>query len=224
MNKMISAQECAAMIKPGMSMMAGGFMGVGAPESIIDALVASGIKNLELISSDTATMEKGVGKMVVAKCFKKITASHIGLNKETGRQLNEGEVEVNLIPQGTFVERIRAAGAGLGGILTPTGLGTIVEEGKQIIEVEGKKYLLELPLRADVAILHGSIVDTSGNVYHHETTRNFNPIMALGAETVFVEAQKLVEVGEIDPHLVMIPGKIVDHIVVTDATVMEVNL
>lgn len=213
MSKIISMTECMNLIKPNMSLMVGGFMGVGTPEGIVDALVESGTKDLTLICNDTAFENKGVGKMVVAKQFSKIIASHIGLNKETGRQLTSGEVEVELVPQGTLAERIRCGGAGIGGFLTPTGLGTLVEAGKRVIEVEGKAFLLELPLRADVAILHGSVVDKSGNVYHHETTRNFNPLMALAADIVIVEAEKLVEVGEIDPHLVMIPGKIVKHIV-----------
>lgn len=200
-----------------MSLMVGGFMGVGTPENIVDALVESKVKDLTLICNDTSFVDKGVGKMVVAKQFSKIIASHIGLNKETGRQLTAGEVEVELVPQGTLAERIRCGGAGIGGFLTPTGLGTIVEEGKQVIEVDKRSFLLELPLRADVAILHGSVVDKSGNVYHHETTRNFNPLMALAADTVIVEVEKLVEVGEIDPHLVMIPGKIVDYMVLGKA-------
>lgn len=213
MNKITSISECVKLIESGSTLMVGGFMGIGAPEAMIDALIKAGTDNINLISTDTATEVKGIGKMVVTKQFRSIKASHIGLNKETGRQLTSGETEVELIPQGTLAERIRAGGSGLGGFLTPTGIGTIVEEGKEIIEVEGKKYILELPLNADVAIVTGTKVDKAGNVYLAKTTRNFNPLMALAADVVIVEAREIVEVGEIDPHLVMIPGTLVDYIV-----------
>lgn len=213
MNKICSLNECVRYIKPGSSLMVGGFMGVGSPHSIIDTLVKSGIDGLTLICNDTSMVDYGVGRMVVKKQFSRIIASHIGLNKETGRQLMTGETEIELVPQGTLAERIRAGGAGLGGILTPTGVGTVVQEGKQVIELEGRKYLLELPLRADTAIIAGTIVDKSGNVYHAKTTRNFNPLMAMAADTVIVEAEKIVEVGELDPHMVMTPATLVDFIV-----------
>lgn len=213
MNKITSISECVKLVESGSTLMVGGFMGIGAPETMIDALVKAGMDNIDLISTDTATEVRGIGKMVVTKQFRSIKASHIGLNKETGRQLTSGETEVELIPQGTLAERIRAGGSGLGGFLTPTGIGTIVEDGKEIIEVEGKKYILELPLKADVAIVTGTKVDKAGNVYLAKTTRNFNPLMALAADIVIVEAREIVEVGEIDPHLVMIPGTLVDYIV-----------
>lgn len=213
MNKISSIEECVKLVKPGSTLMTGGFMGIGAPEAMIDALVKEGTSGLHLISTDTATEIRGIGKMVVSKQFASIKASHIGLNKETGRQLTSGETEVELIPQGTLAERIRAGGSGLGGFLTPTGIGTIVEEGKEIITVDGVKYILELPLKADVAIVTGTKVDKAGNVFMSKTTRNFNPLMALAAETVIVEAAEIVEVGDIDPHLVMIPGTLVDYIV-----------
>lgn len=213
MNKIFTVGECIKHIKPNSTLMVGGFMAIGTPEYIINALVENGVSGLTLICNDTATETTGVGKMVVKKQFTKIISSHIGLNKEAGRQLMSGETEVELVPQGTLAERIRAAGAGLGGFLTPTGLGTLVEEGKQIIKSDGNIYLLEKPLKADVAIIFGSIVDKSGNVYHSKTTRNFNPIMAMAADIVIVEAQKIVEVGEIDPHLVMTPATLVDYIV-----------
>ena len=213
MSKLCSIKECLRYIEPGSTLMVGGFMGVGSPHSIIDALVESGIDRLTLICNDTSMEDYGVGKMVVKKQFSRIIASHIGLNKETGRQLVAGETEIELVPQGTLAERIRAGGAGLGGVLTPTGVGTTVQEGKQVIELEGAKYLIELPLRADTAILAGTVVDKSGNVYHAKTTRNFNPLMAMAADTVIVEAEKIVEVGELDAHLVMTPGTLVDYIV-----------
>lgn len=213
MSKFISVNEATEHIKDGATLMVGGFLGVGTPHKIVNALVDKGVKDLTLICNDTAFVDKGVGLMVVSKQFKKIIASHIGTNKETGRQLTTGETKVELIPQGTLAERIRAGGSGLGGILTPTGIGTIVEEGKTIIEEDGMKYILEKPLRADVAILHGSVVDKAGNIFHKKTTRNFNPIMALAADVVIVEAEEVVEVGEIDPHLVMTPATLVDYIV-----------
>ena len=218
MNKISSISECVDLIKTGSTLMVGGFMGIGAPETMIDALVKAGTNGLHLISTDTATEVKGIGKMVVTKQFASIKASHIGLNKETGRQLTSGETEVELIPQGTLAERIRAGGAGLGGFLTPTGIGTIVEEGKKIMTVEGAKYILELPLKADIAIVTGTKVDKAGNVFLSKTTRNFNPLMALAAEIVIVEAREIVEIGDIDPHLVMIPGTLVDYIVKGGAT------
>lgn len=217
MNKICSMDECIRHIKPGSSLMVGGFMGVGSPHTIIDALVKTGVKNLTLICNDTSMEDYGVGKMVVNKQFSKIIASHIGLNKETGRQLMAGETQIELVPQGTLAERIRAAGAGLGGFLTPTGVGTIVQENKQVIEIEGVKYLLELPLKADVAIIAGTIIDKSGNIYHAKTTRNFNPLMAMAADIVIAEAEKIVEVGELDPHLVITPATLVNHIVLKGA-------
>ncbi len=213
MNKICSIEECISHIKPGDTIMAGGFLGVGSPHKIIDALVKKGVNNLTLICNDTANEQTGVGRMVANKQFKKIITSHIGTNKESGRQLMAGETEIELVPQGTLAERVRAGGAGLGGVLTPTGVGTMVAEGKQTIEINGKDYIVELPLRANVAIIFGSIVDKSGNVFHSKTTRNFNPLMALAADIVIVEAEKIVEVGEIDPHLVMTPAPLVDYIV-----------
>lgn len=212
-NKLISIEQAAEYIKDGMTVMIGGFLGVGNPHKIIDALVKKGVKDLTLIANDTAFPEVGIGKLIVNKQVKKVITSHIGTNKETGRQMTEGETEVILVPQGTLVERIRAAGAGLGGILTPTGIGTVVEEGKRKIEIDGKEYLLELPLRADVALIKGAKVDKKGNVYYNKSARNFNPIMAMAADLVIVEAEEVVEVGEIDPNDVMTPGIFVDYIV-----------
>ncbi|KYH34212.1 acetate CoA-transferase subunit alpha [Clostridium tepidiprofundi DSM 19306] len=213
MNKIISLEEAISHIKDGMTIMVGGFLDVGTPDKIIDELAKSNVKNLTLICNDTAFPDKGVGKMVVNKQFKKMIVSHIGTNPETGRQLNEKEAEVELVPQGTLAERIRCGGTGLGGFLTPTGIGTIVEEGKEKITVDGKDYLLEKPLKADVALIFGSIVDEKGNVYYNKSTRNFNTIMATAADVVIVEAEKLVKTGEINPNDVMTPGIFVDYIV-----------
>jgi len=213
MNKLVSIEQVVDQIKDGMTVMIGGFLGVGTPHKLIDALVEKGIKDLTIIANDTAFPEVGIGKLVVNKQAKKIIASHIGTNPETGRQMNEKETEVVLVPQGTLAEQIRAGGAGLGGFLTPTGIGTIVEEGKQKIEIDGKEYLLELPLKADVALVAGSIVDKKGNVYYSKSTRNFNPLIAMAADVVIVEAEKVVEIGELDPNNVVTPGIFVDYIV-----------
>lgn len=213
MNKIKTLDQALDNIKDGMTIAVGGFLGVGTPEKLIDAVIAKGVKNITLICNDTAFPDKGVGKWVVNKNVSKVIISHIGTNPETGRQMNAGELEVELVPQGTLAERVRSAGAGLGGILTPTGIGTIVEQGKQKMTIDGKDYLLELPLRADVALIKGSIVDKKGNVYYNKSTRNFNTLMATAADLVIIEAEKLVEVGAIDPTDVMTPSIFVDIIV-----------
>ncbi len=213
MSKVVSMEEAIGHIKDGMTIMVGGFLGSGSPHNIIDALVDKGVKDLTLICNDTGFMDYGVGKMVVTKQFKKIIVSHIGTNKETGRQLNAGETEVVLVPQGTLAEQVRAAGAGLGGVLTPTGVGTLVEEGKQKIEIDGKTYLLELPLKADVSIMFGNKVDKKGNVYYEGSTRNFNTLIAMAADTVIIEAAEIVEIGQIAPQDVVTPGIFIDYIV-----------
>lgn len=213
MKKQISIKEAIDHIKDGMTIMVGGFLGVGSPHEIIEALVQKGIKDLTLIVNDTCYPNHGVGKLIVNKQIKKVITSHIGTNKETGKQMKEGEIEVVLVPQGTLAEQVRAGGAGLGGILTRTGVGTLVEEGKKKIEIDGKEYLLELPLRADVALIGGSKVDKKGNVYYNKSTKNFNPAMATAADTVIVEAEELVEVGGINPNDVMTPSIFVDYIV-----------
>lgn len=213
MNKIISIEQAVDKIQDGMTVMIGGFLAVGTPELLIDALVKKGVKNLTIIANDTGYPDRGIGKLIVNKQARKTIASHVGTNPETGRQMNEGEMEVILVPQGTLAEQIRCGGAGLGGFLTPTGLGTIVENGKEIVTVDGVQYLLEKPLKADVALLLGSKVDKKGNIYYNEATRNFNPMMATAAETVIVQAEELVEVGEIDPNCVMTPHIFVDYIV-----------
>lgn len=212
MNKIKSLDEVLNLVKDGQTIMFGGFLAVGTPERIIDGIVQRGIKDLTIICNDSGFPDRGVGKLIVNKQVKKVIASHIGTNPETGRQMNAGEMEVELVPQGTLVERIRAAGAGLGGVLTPTGIGTVVAEGKTVVEVEGKKYLLEKPLRADLAILKGSVVDNKGNIWYNKTTRNFNPTIATAAEIVIVEAEELVEVGTIEPENVMTPHIFIDYI------------
>lgn len=212
-NKLITIEQAVDMIQDGMTIMVGGFLGCRNPYQIVDALVAKGVKDLTLIANDTSFPEIGIGKLIVNKQVKNLIASHVGTNKETGNQMNSGEMNVELVPQGTLAERIRAAGAGLGGILTPTGLGTIVAEGKDIITIDGKEYLLEKPLKADLAIIVGAKVDKKGNIRYAKATRNFNPLMATAADIVIVEADEVVEVGQIDPDDVMTPGIFVDYIV-----------
>lgn len=213
MSKCISIDKIRPHFFDGMTLMSGGFMGCGAPELIIKEILDAGIKDLTLISSDTAMIDTGVGPLIVNGRVKKLYASHIGTNPETGKRMIAGEIDVELCPQGTFAERIRAGGAGLGGILTPTGVGTIVEEGKQKLTIDGVEYLLELPLKADVAIIKADIADESGNLVFAGAARNFNPMMAMAAKTVIVQATKVVKVGELDPNLVMTPAAVVDYIV-----------
>nr|WP_322790749.1 CoA transferase subunit A [Sedimentibacter hydroxybenzoicus] len=213
MNKIISINEAIEKVQDNMTIMVGGFLANGSPESLIDALVASNVKNLTLICNDTGFPDKGVGKMVVSKQFKKIIASHVGTNPETANQMNSGTTEVCLTPQGTLAEKIRCGGNGLGGFYTPTGIGTEAEEGKEKKIINGKEYIFEMPLRADVALLKASVVDKKGNMVFNKTTKNFNPIMATAADLVIVEAEKIVEVGEINPEHVMCSGIFVDYIV-----------
>lgn len=213
MSKLISINEIRPHFFDGMTLMSGGFMGCGAPELIIKEILDAGIKDITLISTDTAMVDTGVGPLIVNDRVKKLIASHIGTNPETGKKMIAGELEVELSPQGTLAERIRAGGAGLGGFLTPTGVGTVVEEGKQKLTIDGVEYILELPLKADVAIIKADIADESGNLIYAGSARNFNPMMAMAAKTVIVQATKVVKVGELDPNLVMTPAAVVDYIV-----------
>lgn len=215
-NKTVTAEQAVSGIKDGAVIMFGGFLGCGTPEVLIDALLEKGVKDITVICNDTATPTTGVGRLVAAKRVRKVIASHIGTNPETGAQMNSGETEVELIPQGTLAERIRCAGYGLGGVLTPTGLGTEAEKGKEVIVSDGKSYLLEKPLKADFAILGASLADKSGNLFFKGTTKYFQPLMATAADTVIVYAEKLVETGEIDPDTVDTPGIFVDYIAVKE--------
>ncbi|WP_415720915.1 CoA transferase subunit A [Photobacterium ganghwense] len=212
MKKNINRGEIESLLRDGMTIMIGGFMANGAPEQLIDILLSSSVKNLTLVTTDTGTPSSGSGRLIAARRVRQLLASHIGTNPETGRQMVTGELEVELIPQGTLAERIRAAGAGLGGFLTPTGLGTVIAEGKPVIDVDGQMFLLEKPLRADLALIRGSVVDSKGNTFYRRTTQNFNPLMAMAAETVIVEAHELVETGAIAAENVHTPGLFIDHI------------
>ena len=206
-------QEAVAKIPNGASLMVGGFMGVGTPESVIDELLQQGKRDLTVIANDTALPGVGIGKLVSANALRKVVASHIGLNPETQKKMLAGEIAVELVPQGTLIERIRAGGFGLGGFLTPTGVGTIVEEGKRKVEVDGREYLLELPLRADFALVRAFLADYLGNLTYALTARNFNPVIAMAADTVIVDAEHVVPVGMISPDHVMTPAPVVDYLI-----------
>jgi acetate CoA/acetoacetate CoA-transferase alpha subunit len=211
--KTVPVEEAVRMIPDGASIMIGGFMGVGTPERLIDELVRQGKRNLTVIANDTAQPGRGIGKLVDAGLVSHTIASHIGLNPETQRQMIAGKMVVELVPQGTLIERIRAGGYGLGGVLTPTGVGTVVQEGKQRIDVNGKSYLLETALRADFALVGAFVADYLGNLGYALTARNFNPIVAMAADTTVVAADHIVPVGVIAPDHVMTPAPLVDYLV-----------
>lgn len=216
MKKFISVEDAVAKVKDGMTVMIGGFLANGTPNAIVDALAASGVKNLTLIVNDTAYPDKGCGQLIANRQVKKVIVSHIGTNPCTSEQMNAGELEVEFCPQGTLAERIRSGGAGLGGVLTPTGIGTLVAEGKEIIRVDGKDYLLEKPLHADVALIGASVGDTEGNLLYRGTTQNFNPLMATAADLVIAEIQEQVEAGQLAPEVIRTPGIFVDYLVKSD--------
>src|SRR5246500_867926 len=190
--KTISEADAVALIPDGATLMIGGFMGVGTPERLVDELVRQGKRNLTIIANDTALPGRGIGKLVTAGLVGKTVASHIGLNPETQQQMIAGKMAVDLVPQGTLIERIRAGGFGLGGILTPTGVGTVVEEGKRKIDVDGKSYLLETALHADFALVHAFLADYAGNLSYALTARNFNPVMVMAGETTIVSVEHVV--------------------------------
>jgi len=209
----MALEEAVAQIPDGASLMIGGFMGVGTPHRVVGELVRQGKKDLTVIANDSAMPGVGIGKLVTAGRVRKLVASHIGLNPETQQKMLAGAMDVELVPQGTLIERIRAAGFGLGGVLTATGVGTEVETGKRKIDVEGRTYLLETPLRADFALIEAFLADYLGNLTYALTARNFNPVIAMAATTVIVEAEHIVPVGMIPPDNVMTPAPLVDYVV-----------
>jgi acetate CoA/acetoacetate CoA-transferase alpha subunit len=211
--KTLPVDDSVALIPDGATLMIGGFMAVGTPERIIDEIVRQNKRNLTVIANDTASPGRGIGKLVTGRLLRKAIVSHIGLNPETQRQMTAGELEVELVPQGTLIERIRAGGYGLGGILTPTGIGTTVENGKQQIKVDGKTYLLEVALRADFALVHAFLVDYLGNLSYALTARNFNPVIAMAAGTVIADAENIVPIGVISPDHIVTPAPVVDYLV-----------
>ena len=228
-SKVVTVEQAMEKIHEGMTLRVPGFVNCGVPQTLIAAILKKGVKDLNIISNNTSVKGKGIGKLVHAEAIKHITCSHIGNNTETVEKVVAGEINVTFVPQGTLCERMRAGGAGIGGVLTPTGVGTPMQEGKQVLEwdkekgeykfvkdgdpVNGKRYILELPLHADVALIHAWKADKIGNVIYHRTARNFNPIMATAADFVIVEAEEIVEVGEIDPDVVVTPNCLVDMIV-----------
>ena len=209
----LSVEESVAMIPDGASLMIGGFMSVGTPKRVVDEIVRQGKRDLTVIANDTAMPGKGIGKLITAKLLRKVIASHIGLNPETQRQMMADELEVELVPQGTLIERIRAGGYGLGGILTPTGIGTSAEAGKQRVKVNGRDYLIEIALRADFALVQAFLADYLGNLSYALTARNFNPVIAMAADTVIACAEHIVPVGVIAPDHVVTPAPVVDYLV-----------
>ncbi len=215
----IPAAEAARKVKSGDVVMVGGFMACGSPHTILESLKTAGTSGLTLICNDCGIHDMksgkvtGVGHLVANRQFKKVVASHIGLNQEVQRQMNAGETEVELVPQGTLAERVRAAGAGLGGFLTPTGIGTEVEGGKNRILVDNRPYLLEMPLKGDIALIKAQKADRAGNLVYNGTARNFNPLMATAGATVIAEVEEIVEIGEIDPDHVHTPSIFVDFLV-----------
>lgn len=215
----ISSAEAAKMVGEGAIVHVGGFLACGSPLGVLTALAELGTRNLTLISNDTAVLDEkngrvtGVAPLVKNRQFRKMIISHIGTNPESQRQMNAGETEVVLVPQGTLAERIRAAGCGLGGILTATGLGTEVQEGKQIIEVRGRQFLVEEALPGDIALIKAKRADKAGNLVYSKTARNFNPLMAMACKTVIAEVEEIVEIGGIDPDQVHTPSIFVDYLV-----------
>lgn len=215
MNKVVGSSAIKAKIKDNQVIMFGGFLECGVPNQLIDILLEEEVKGITLIANDTGFTDRKLGSLIVNKRVKKVIASHIGTNRETGRQMNQCEIEVELVPQGTLVERIRSYGAGLGGFYTPTGIGTVVEEGKEKKVIDGKEYILELPLGADLALLKAWKADQDGNLVYRYSAQNFNPIMAMAAELVIVEAEEIVPVGTLNPNEVITPGIFVDYILNT---------
>jgi acetate CoA/acetoacetate CoA-transferase alpha subunit len=213
MDKVVSIEKAMEKIHSGMTVLIPGFVNVGVPETLIRGIIDKGYTDLDIISNNTSVKGRGIGLLVHENRIRHITCSHIGSNTETVEKVVAGEINVTFVPQGTLCERVRAGGAGIGGILTPTGLGTPVAEGKQVLEVDGKKYLLEKPLRGDVALIHAWKADKMGNLIYRRTARNFNPIFAAAADTVIVEAEQILEVWELDPDAIMTPGCLVDMVV-----------
>lgn len=216
MNKLITLEQAVEMIHDGMTLMIGGFLSCGSANEILSELARRNLHDLTIICNDTAYPDRGCGELILSGAVSKAIVSHIGTNPVTGEKMNSGELEVEFIPQGTLAEAIRAAGAGLGGVLTTTGLGTIVAEDKQTVTVDGVEYLLQKPIHADVALLGASIADRSGNLIYKGTTQNFNPLMAMAADVVIVEAQHVVETGDLAPEAIHTPNIFVDYIYCTE--------
>ena len=218
-SKLLSQAELMSHFRDGMSILFGGFMTTGTPVGIVQALVASGVKDLTIIGNDTGRAGNGVGALIALHRVRKVIAGHIGTNPETGRQMLSGELEVELVPLGTLVERIRCGGSGLGGVLTTTGIGTIVEKDKVKLTFDGIEYLVERPIRADLAILRAHRADAEGNLIYRRTARNFNPVMAMAANYVVAEVDEVVPTGSLDPETVVTPGILVDGLLMAEEMV-----
>lgn len=212
-DKLVTLEEAVSKIKSGDTVMVGGFMNVGSPNNVLEALSKTDVKDLTIISNDTAFVGQGLGMLIDSKQVSKLITSHIGTNRETGRQMIAEEIEVSLVPQGTLIEQIRAGGFGLGGFLTPTGLGTEVEKGKEVVTVDGKDFLLELPLRADVALIYADQADKKGNLKYHGSTQNFNNMMATAADLVIVDAVEYLEDTTFEQDTVHVPSVFTDVII-----------
>ena len=213
-SKAASVEEALTHIRNGQTIMLSGFTNVGSPNKFIVKMAEAGITDIDLISNDAGNDHTdGIGTLICQHRVRRLTASHVGLNPKVAEQMNDGTLEGVLVPQGTLAERIRCGGTGLGGVLTPTGIGTVVAEGKQVIQVDGRDYLLEKPLHAEVAVVKAWKADTSGNLVYRRAGRNFNPLMAMAADFVIAEVEELVEVGQLDPDEVMTPGVCVDLVV-----------
>lgn len=212
MKTAVSPQAAAEMIGEGAVLLVGGFMGVGSPHRLIDALLARGTTGLTVVCNDLGRPETGVGKLVVAGQVTRAIVSHIGLNPVAQQKMLAGKMEIELVPQGTLVERIRAGGAGLGGVLTATGIDTLVEEGKESVIVDGKRFLIEKPIRGDFALIACHHADYAGNLAYVLTAHNFNPVMAMAADVVIAEAEHILPVGMITPDVVKTPGVLVDYL------------
>ena len=213
-SKAARVEEALTHMTSGQTIMLSGFTNVGSPNKFIVKMAEAGITDIDLISNDAGNDHTdGIGTLICQHRVRRLTASHVGLNPKVAEQMNDGTLEVVLVPQGTLAERIRCGGTGLGGVLTPTGIGTVVAEGKQVIQVDGRDYLLEKPLHAEVAVVKAWKADTSGNLVYRRAGRNFNPLMAMAADFVIAEVEELVEVGHLDPDEVMTPGVCVDLVV-----------
>jgi len=215
-DKLLKREDFVEKIFDGAVLMIGGFLGDGTPELLIDEIVKAGKKNLTVIANDTAFPGKGIGKLISAGLVKKAIVSHIGTNPETQKMMIDSTMEVELVPQGTLAEKVRAGGFGLGGILTPTGLGTVVEDNKQTCEIDGKAYLIEPAIKADIALLKAKKADELGNLTYNLTAQNFNPLMAFAAQLTIVEVEELVPKGGISPNDVRTPHAVIDYIVKGD--------
>lgn len=213
MRTAITPAAAADLIPDGATIMIGGFMGVGSPHRIINALVERGARRLTIITNDTARPGTGIGKLITAGCVDRVIASHIGTNPETQRLMLAGDLKVDLVPQGTLAERIRAGGAGLGGVLTATGVGTLADKGRQVVQVDGRDFLVEPALTAAVAVVAARSADYSGNLVYSLTARNFNPLMATAAMTVIAEPNEIVPLGVLAPDMIHTPGVLIDYLI-----------